>query len=187
MINITPTGAWNYNESAYNENRYFDKGVADGIIDLLGNSFTILDFGCGSGCYLKYFKENVKDIDVLGVEPLVDQHEGLLIQDIVNKDLTQNFDLGKRGHLICLEVLEHIPASLQDFAIDNIIRHCNGYLIISWAKIDQPGIGHINCKAQTDVINLFQERGYIFLEEVSLKIRNAAKLPWLRDNLCVFK
>jgi len=187
MINITPTGAWDYNESEYNESKYFDKSVADYIIKLLGDNYTLLDFGCGAGYYVQYIQEHSKNAEVIGVEPFIEKHTKLHTRSIVNKDLTENFNLNKKSHLMCLEVLEHIPSSLEDIAINNIVTHCSGYLIISWAKINQPGIGHINCKNREDVICLFKDRGYLYLENESNEIRSLANLPWLQNNLCIFK
>jgi tryptophanyl-tRNA synthetase len=187
MINITPTGAWNYNESLYNENHYLDEGVAEYLAKLIGNDGTLLDFGCGAGYYLKYIQDKSNNLEILGVEPYAQNHHDLKTNHIVSRDLTVDFDLGKRGHLMCIEVLEHIPSKLEGNAVENIIRHCNGYLIISWAKIGQGGHGHINCKNQVDVIALFESKGYSFLEKESLEIRKVAHLWWLQNNLCIFK
>lgn len=187
MIDITSTGAWDYNKSTYNENHYLDSGVAEYLAKLIGNDCTLLDFGCGAGYYLKSVQDKTTNVEILGVEPLASEHADLKTSHIVNKDLTEDFDLGKRGHLMCIEVLEHIPAHLESKAIDNIVRHCDDYLIISWAKVGQGGWGHINCKNQSDVIPLFESKGYTFLEKESLEIRGVARLWWLQNNLCIFK
>lgn len=187
MIEIKDTGAWNYNESTYNENHYLDTGAADYLVELFGKDYTLFDFGCGAGYYLKYIQDKGENVNIFGVEPYVTSHADLKIVNIVSKDLTEDFDLDKRGNLLCLEVLEHIPADLESKAIDNIARHCDNYLVISWAHIGQNGHGHINCKAREDVIALFESRGYSFLDKESTEIRKAARIGWLKTNLCVFK
>lgn len=187
MITIKDSGAWDYNNSNYNERRYFDVGLANYLIKLFGSSYTLLDFGCGTGYYLKHIQENAINVLAVGVEPYAQEHTALESANIVSADLTTDFNLGVIGNLLCLEVLEHIPNALQETAIRNITKHCNNYLIISWAHIGQDGHGHINEKDQKDVIHLFESRGFTFCSEESLKAREAAQLWWLKKNLCVFK
>jgi hypothetical protein len=187
MIEIKDTGAWNYNNSTYNENHYLDTGAADYLVELFGKDYTLFDFGCGAGYYLKYIQEKGENVNTLGVEPYATNHADLKIDNIVSKDLTEDFDLGLKGNLLCLEVLEHIPVELEGKAIDNIVRHCDNYLIISWAHIGQNGHGHINCKAKEDVIALFESRNYSYLDKESSEISKSAKIGWLKTNLCVFK
>lgn len=187
MIEIKHTGAWDYNNSAYNEDHYLDTNVADYLISLFGKNYNLLDFGCGSGAYLRYIKDKAENVSIYGVEPYAEDHAGLKIENIVSKDLTEEFDLDAKGNLICLEVLEHIPADLESRAIDNIVKHCDNYLVVSWAHIGQNGHGHINCKAIEDVVSLFESRGYLFLHKESDEIRKAAWIGWLKTNLCVFK
>jgi len=187
MITIKDTGAWDYNNSSYNENRYLDTDVADYLIKLFGSQYTLLDFGCGSGYYLNYIKNKANDVRVVGVEPYVENHVAAAAVNIVSNDLTTVFDLGVTGNLLCLEVLEHIPSSLQETAVGNIVRHCDNYLIISWAHIGQKGHGHVNEKDQKDVVQLFEDHGFSFCAPESAHIREIARLWWLKSNLCVFK
>lgn len=69
-IKITSTGAWNYNDSDYNENRFLDTNAANYIANLIGDNCTLLDFGCGSGYYLTHIQSKLNNVDILGVEPL---------------------------------------------------------------------------------------------------------------------
>lgn len=186
-IPITPTGAWNYNESMYNESRFLDTEAADYIANLIGSDCTLLDFGCGTGDYLKYMQDKLVGLETVGVEPYIQNHTDLKIPNVSYNDLTAAFELGKKGHVMCIEVLAHIPAELEQQAIDNIVSHCDGYLIVSWAKYGQPGHGHVNCKDQAEVVALFEARGFTFLEKNSFEVRSSSRLPWLQKNLCIFK
>ena len=68
-------------------------------------------------------------------------------------DLTKCIDLNcVYDWAISLEVAEHIPNKFESIYLDNIIRHFRNGLIISWAQIGQPGVGHVNCKNRDDVI-----------------------------------
>lgn len=183
-IKIKSTGAWDYNNST--KGNHFDEPLAENLNTLLNNN-TLLDFGCGLGKYINYIQTRNPDIKTIGIEPFVSESQRLVANCIVTQDLTETFDLGVKGNVMCLEVLEHIPQQFEDIAVDNIVRHCNDWLVISWAVPKQSGHGHVNCKSLEDVVNLFESKGFVFQQHLSVKIRKQARLWWFRNNVCVFR
>ena len=188
-VEIISTGAWNYNKEFHDESRYLDVPLADWIVKfLIENKIdSLFDFGCSTGYYLKHISENTTEMNLIGVEPCVTEREDNLFDNILPKDLAVRFDLMQKGSILCLEVLEHIPAQFESVAIDNIENHCDGYLLMSWAVPNQGGYGHFNEKEFADVLRLFESRGFRLMEKETQDARNTATLPWLKNNFSVFK
>jgi hypothetical protein len=188
-INIKETGAWDYNNNSHDESHYLDKPLADWIVNFikLNNIKTLFDFGCSSGYYLKYISDNTESMNLIGVEPNILERKDNHFENIVSHDLAMPFSLGQKGSLICLEVLEHIPAEFESNAIDNVENHCDDYLFMSWAVPGQGGHGHFNEKSFEDVVALFNSRGFEFMPEETREARSLATLPWLRNNFSLFR
>lgn len=184
---ILESGAWNYNEGKLDESQYLDKPLINSIINFLNEEHILFDFGCGTGYYLKYINSLFPDKELIGIEPSVLKSSQKKFNNIIELDLSKPFNLNKKGNILCLEVLEHIPLKYESVAIDNIINHCNNYLFLSWAKRGQGGLGHINEKNENEVINIFSQRGFLFLGADSIKSRLQAEIGWIRNNFCIFK
>ena len=88
-----------------------------------------------------------------------------------------------------MEVSEHIKQKYEKQLIDNITNICNNYLIMSWAIVDQPGFGHVNCKNNDEVIKIFENKDYKYLLKETLNVRNIIKdnTWWFRDTILIFK
>lgn len=186
-ITILETGAWDYNTNNHEEAGYFDSSLAEWILSFISKNEVknLFDFGCSTGYYLKYMSENSDNLNLLGIEPNVSLRENRF-DHILPYDLAKHFDLNQTGSIICLEVLEHIPKAFESIVIDNIVKHCDKYLIISWAVPGQGGYGHFNEKSFEDVKELFSGRGFRLMSEETASARNSAVIPWLKNNVSVF-
>lgn len=145
----------------------------------------VIDLGCGNAFYCAELAK--KGFQCLGVEgfPL----NNFLHDHVVIKDLTQPIDLPVRGHVISLEVGEHLPKSAEQTFLDTIAKHCTDKLILSWAEIGQPGIGHVNCQSLGYIISEMEAREFKLLPEA---IREARKniddnTDWFRRTLLIFE
>jgi hypothetical protein len=105
------------------------------------------------------------------------------------KDLTIPFVLPVAGNVISLEVGEHIPSQYQDIYIDNITKHCNNYLITSWAVRGQAGFGHVNCLDNHEIIPEIEKRGFKLMEKETQEVRsiNLSEAPWFKNTLLIFQ
>lgn len=188
-IKISETGFWDYNNSDHDESIYLDKGLLEFLINFINNNKikTVFDFGCSTGYYLNILNQEIKDINLIGVEPEVMLSKHKKFDNILNYDLSKPFKLEHKGSIICLEVIEHIPKEFETSVIDNIVNNCEDFLFISWARPEQGGMGHVNEQSLSYVIELFEKRNFIFLEKESLNGRKSSFLPWLKTNFCVFK
>ncbi len=186
---ITSTGSWLYVTDARDDSRFLCKETAKiiaNVVTTLSKTKTLLDFGCSTGYYLGYIDEITnKSLDLNGFEPEI-QRENLFFNNILKQDLTQPFQV-KPGNVMCIEVLEHIPKEYEHIAVDNIVKNCNDYLFISWAKIGQGGHGHVNCKNKEDVITLFESKEFLSQKDITEQLQRSASLGWLKNNLLCFK
>lgn len=110
------------------------------------NTKSVVDYGCGAGWFLFYFKKKY-NVDVFGYEPnkemleVIDKSvknrvEFLSLTDTIN--LKRDFDLAMN-----IEVIEHIDKKYEDLVLQNITRHSDN-LIFSAAYPGQGGVGHVN-------------------------------------------
>lgn len=186
-INILNTGAWDYNTNSHEEAGYFDPSLTNWLLSFLTEKGVknLFDFGCSTGYYLQYLSEKSDGLNLLGVEPNVSLRENRF-HNILQYDLAKPFNLNQTGTILCLEVLEHIPPAFESIVIDNIVNHCDKYLIISWAVPGQGGYGHFNEKSFDDVQKLFKNRGFSLMSEETRIARDNAQIPWLKNNVAVF-
>ena len=163
-----PTETGIYTPSDANIGHLHSTNLCKKISTIFHPSKKVIDFGCGLGEYLSYLKN--LNYEVIGIDGINVSKNPF----IVEMDLSHKISLGFKGSVISLEVGEHIPEFYEDNFIDNLVNHCDDKMILSWAVVGQPGIGHINCKNNDYIINRLQSKGFYFDKELS---------EWLRDDI----
>ena len=147
----------------------------------------VYDFGCGTGAYMKALRGRGFR-RVTGFEGEVPAHAAC--DGIAPQDLTRPFHAGPPGHVICLEVAEHVPAAFEDVLLENVANACAGSLILSWAVRGQGGDGHVHCLDNHEAVERIVRRGFQLLEAETKSARLAAKasldMPWFTGTLLVF-
>lgn len=158
----------------------------------------VVDFGCGNGYYMGYLEN--EGFDATGVDGNEDIEilcSSFFVVDFSQTEAVEpsliNWELQKKSKstvsVISLEVGEHLPKSSQDAFMQTLSFNCKKHLILSWASIGQPGIGHINCRDQKEVIADVESRGFK-LNEAATKDARAnvdSNCDWLERNLLVFE
>jgi len=74
--------------------------------------------------------------------------------------------------------MEHIPPEFEQVALDLLDSANTKGIILSWAKRNQKGNGHVNTRPKKYVIHEFIRRGYVYDEHSSRDLNTHAKLPW---------
>ena len=188
MKEITETGYWN-GETAHIHHvhcKELSKWICSFFDKRLSKEEHIRDFGCGLGNYLK-------DLQDFGFKVLTgfeaDIPKQKVFDNIIQQDLTIPFETFSQGHVISLEVGEHIPKEFQDIYLDNITNACNTYLITSWAIRGQAGFGHVNCLDNHEIIPEIERRGFKLLKQETEEVRNIdlSEAPWFKNTLFIFK
>lgn len=180
---IDATGFW---KNARISDHAMDSGLVRWLRNYLSATETVYDFGCGVGMYCKALTE--AGFTCVGFEG--DPPTAAVFSPIHRANLTQPMpdpEPDWLGHVLCLEVAEHIPSENETVFLDNITKHCKERLVLSWAVPGQNGDGHVNCKPSADVIALLQARGFTYLSKESNEARAAVtELPWLRNTIMIF-
>lgn len=145
----------------------------------------VLDFGCGNGYYMAYLES--EGFNAIGLDG--NNQIEILCSEFYKRDLSKPMTVLGGCSIISLEVGEHIPKEGQEVFMQNITNNCSKHLILSWASIGQPGIGHINCRDQKEVIADVESRGFKLNEAATKEARaNVDKnCDWLERNLLVFE
>lgn len=186
---MKPNGAWTEKEQQFHQHSEY---LAKYMIETLPKDRPVYDFGCGTGYYVRRLRgEGFCAVGFDGYVP-----EGAP-DWMIEKDLTEDYagfvnDRGckiNRGSVISLEVGEHLPKTAQENFMRTVTEHCDGRLIFSWAEIGQPGIGHINCRDQKEVIEDVVSRGFVYLKDETMKCREQIEdnVDWFRRTLLIFE
>lgn len=178
---VSSTGCWS---SKLAENHIFCEELAEWISDYLDKGRTVHDFGCGTGGYLGFLRDN-GFVDLIGYEGEVPRGG---FPNTLKQDLSESFAVKKKGDVICLEVGEHIPRTHMDTFLDNICNACDGKLILSWAVRGQYSSSHVNCLNNDEVIPEIEKRGFRHLRGDSEKARGIIRLDgcnWFRNTILI--
>ena len=180
---VSETGYW---MSDISEKHMFSVELANWLVSYLEKTKRTYDFGCGIGYYLDHLKKN-NFTDLVGYEGVVPQNQ--IFENIKSQDFTKQFDIEKKGNVICLEVGEHIPAQYKNIFLDNVTNACDDILILSWAIRGQLGLFHVNCLNNDEVIQEVEKRGFVFLDEDSWKARKSigTSCDWFKNTILIFK
>jgi hypothetical protein len=181
---INNKGFWEDNKG---EGHVFDEKLCDKLIKflLINNIKTCVDLGCGMGDYTKNMLNNNIQCDAYDGNPYTPILTGGIGKVL---DFSNNFDLNKTYDcVLSLEVGEHIPKEYEQIFIDNLTKHSNKLLIISWAIIGQGGDGHVNCQNNKYIINEIEKRRFKYDLESSIILRESSNTaPWFKDTIMVF-
>ncbi|HMF68652.1 MAG TPA: class I SAM-dependent methyltransferase, partial [Phyllobacterium sp.] len=146
---------------------------------------SVLDIGCGAGAYLKYFAAQGTQ-QIMGVDGIDGRFGYLKPNEYSKADLTDPLQLNRTFDLvICVEVIDHLPAQSERVLVDSIVRHARDRILFSGARPGQPGVGHINCRPISYWLELFASYGWYPSLFDSLAPRALATFSWFRSNLVV--
>lgn len=175
-------GIWNVDHAKHHESSL---KLAEWMKNFLPKDIPVIDFGCGTGFYMGYLERN--GFETYGFDGYVIPQP--LCTNFFQKDLSKPVNFHKTGSVISLEVGEHLPKEFQEIFVENLINHCNDFLILSWAEIGQPGIGHINCRSQIDVIEDIVSRGFWLMHSETDDARRNIddNCDWFRRTLLIFR
>ena len=161
-----------------------DTGLIETLPKIFEGDSSVVDFGCGNADYIR----KLIDCDFI-CEAYDGNSNTPEMTDGIGKvlDLSKEFNLNKKfDYVISLEVAEHIPKEYEEIYVDNLIRHTEYHLIISWAIKGQGGGGHVNEQDEDYVLNLYKKKGMVYQKEISETLRSVATLNWFKKTIYVF-
>ena len=183
----------------YRDSYYDDGGfaktdaTAEVITAYLSDTYhpaSVLDVGCGTGVYLKYFA--ARGCQVVGVEGSTAgisrvPPEVAVIQHDLRKplQLNQQFDL-----VMSIEVAEHIPEKFSATLIDSICGHAKDMIVFTAAPPGTPGGDHINCRPRSFWDALFERHGFVFdsrkTDDLMQHARQHDTAEWFQHWACIY-
>jgi SAM-dependent methyltransferase len=182
-----------YNDEFYS--RLHDDSLAESskiIFELLLTYITVesvIDVGCGTGVYLKYFYD--KGIEVKGVDGAWVPDEYLAIPKdkfFIAADLNKKFTINQKFDLaISIELAEHLkPQRAESFVKD--LTRLSDIVLFSAAIPMQGGRAHINEKFPEYWADKFYRLGYFPIDLIRPHIwmDERVKQFWLKQNLILY-
>ncbi len=146
---------------------------------------SVLDVGCGTGSWLKVFKDfgtqTILGIDGPNVDLrmlVIDRNE-FLIHDLREKlILEKKFDLA-----LCLEVAEHLPEDAADMIIELLVSHTDTILFSAALRM-QGGQYHVNERPFKYWVEKFNKKGFVVNDFFRATIWEEPKIEWwYRQNM----
>lgn len=158
------------------------------ILDLLPDVRSVVDVGCGTGVWLRSFR-NAGVANVFGIDG-GDAPDGLLYLDpdeFLSADLTQPLPISRRFDVaLSLEVAEHLPELHGPRFVDSLCA-LSDVVVFGAAIPGQGGTGHINERWLSYWAGLFKERGYAFVDLLRPRIWFDDRIEWwYSQNTVVF-
>lgn len=179
----------------YNHNFFADQFAASSrsaaiivpLVTRLLNPGTVIDVGCGIGCWAAQFLENgarVTGVDGNWVDPaMLEIPAASFVPHDLRAELRleQTFDLA-----VCIEVGEHLPESRASSLIDDLVRLAP-CVLFSAAVPGQGGADHINEQPLSYWVRRFEECGYQPVDYLRPIIWNDEGIAWwFRQNVVLF-
>ena len=159
--------------------------MAIALADFFANE-TVASFGDGPGIYKVL-------IDKTGKVQTYDAFDGAPYAEEVTNGSVRFLDLsapqyGLKAYdwILCLEVAEHIPREFESTFLDNLVRHARRGIVLSWAKLGQGGLAHVNNRPLEYVIDQMSKRGFALDKAATELLQNSCILNWLRNNVKVY-
>lgn len=180
-----------YSIDFYSELELTSATSAKVLVPLLLDRFkpsSVVDFGCGSGEFVRAFIANgVADVVGLEGEWILDVKSISSDKWLRVHDLKSPIDLnGKFDMAICLEVAEHLPSEYSRILVKSLVN-ASDRVIFSAAIPGQSGTDHINLQFPEYWATLFQEHQYYLEWDPRPTIWNQKGVaPWYQQNLLVF-
>ena len=167
--------------------------AAESIAPLLNRylaATSVVDFGCGTGTWLKAFRANGA-LSLLGLDQLDPSQAELAIrpEEYRRVDLTRDLPLERSYDLaLCLEVGEHLPPAASRTLVRNLVR-ASRRVVFSAATPGQGGVDHVNERPLEHWVALFADEGYAasdFIRAALAAEKAISAEPWYRYNTLFF-
>ncbi len=138
------------------------------LLNGMFNPKSVLDLGCGAGIWLRGFRDlgvpQIRGVD--GSKAALDSYCKDLADCVSLHDLRTPYIPNQRFDLcLCLDVAEHIDATLEDRLIESCVRSSDT-IIFSSPPPGQGGIAHINERPIAHWVRKFFDHGYVFFDQI---------------------
>lgn len=159
------------------------------IVMTMAHPNSVIDFGCGTGSWLRAFREigGIEDLHGMDFGQVDGTQLEIKPEQFQQIDLTQPLNIGRRFDLaITLEVAEHLPPEASAQFVENITRHAD-VVLFSAAIPGQQGDNHINCHYPSYWAKHFATHNFLCFDPIRPQVwHNSDIEPWYRQNALMF-
>ena len=143
-------------------------------------------FGDGPGSYKEY-------LDKQGLLKSYDAYDGAPFAEDTTNGRVRFLDLSvpiyhlkEYDWVISVEVAEHIPPEFETIYVENLVRHAKEGIILSWSRIGQGGLSHVNNRDPDYVKMKLESYGFYIDESASRRLQGSARAYWIKSNVNVY-
>ena len=183
-----------YNEGYFAAEEEWTEPSAQEVVKIIIDALhpaSVVDVGCGSAVYLRFFKQAGLDIHGYDGSPAALRRAQVEQHHLQHYDLTKPLRADRTFDLaICFEVAEHLPHAASPVLVKSLIglAPC---VLFSAAQPGQGGVDHINEKPCEFWVEQFHAAGCRKDEAMTAQLRVAmgrqGSVWWLEKNLMVFR
>ncbi|KAF4680432.1 hypothetical protein FOZ60_013483 [Perkinsus olseni] len=169
------------------ERAHLDKGLLRTILRLLPMDSSLCDFGGLDGRYALWLNDTglVEAYAVDGIRGISELTDGAVMEaDLTTPNLTlwRQFDC-----VLSLEVAEHIPKQHERVFLENLARHAEECLIVSWALPETLGEGHVNSMGEEESHRRVVEvTGFVRDDTATKMLRESAEIEWIASTVAMY-
>lgn len=150
---------------------------------------SILDLGCGTGAYVKALRNSGLYCDGCDGNPDVEKIAGCHAVNVAQKIVLRTVQGDQYDWVLSLEVGEHLPKRYEQIFLDNINNTAKRGVVLSWAKIGQGGLGHVNEQSNEFIEKEMLSRNWLRdrpAEEI-LRLHTSPHCFWFRETIMIFR
>jgi hypothetical protein len=178
---VLQTGAYNWSTSV---DYHIDHGLV-AVLQTLFRNVEVVEFGAGSGRYASALRNKTARYEAFDGAPNVAERTFGLVKYL---DLTTpKKDIRRSDWVMCLEVIEHIPAQFEERVITFLKRTAKFGIIVSWARPLQKKQAHVNTRSILHVLSTFEGSDFEVDVALTLCLREVSTFTWFQRNIVVFK
>jgi len=184
-MSINKNGYWEGLEAS--SQHCYDSILGNYLVNFFKNEkcLSLVDFGCGTGNYVKTFREN--NINAFGFDgnpntPELTNNTCQVLDLSIPKYFDEPFDW-----VMSLEVGEHLPQQFEDIFINNLHNNNKYGIVLSWAIKGQGGHGHVNEQNNDYIKNKICNLGYKNDIEAENIMRLNSKFFWFKNTIMIFR
>jgi len=162
------------------------QAVLDEIMPYLADVQSIMDFGCGMGCWSAvlhkkgFSRFQLIDHPSIPLDKILFPDKACFLGVDLDKELPAVI---KSDLVICTEVLEHFSTK-RSLELLDFITDCADLILFSAAIPGQGGVGHMNEQRHAFWHNEFSKRGYKWFDGFKPALVHQKEIPfYLRQNL----
>lgn len=141
-----------WNEGQLMDERNFNRIKATAAL-IPADVNSLLDVGCGNGVFLNWLQEQQTKIELTGTDRSAAALAYVKTKKVQSDIIELPFGNGSFDCISCLEVIEHLPVTVYEKALSELVRVSRKYVVISVPFEENLEHAHTKCPNCKSVFN----------------------------------